>query len=106
MPRTALRHYEPDNATFPRVERYGLLRVEHHASDWILQLHVLREHGVALASPSPEMLIDPIGAADLRRAARETLHEWWEAKLVDSTLLQEPGYQAYAVLTMCRILIR
>ncbi|MDT8306709.1 MAG: DUF4111 domain-containing protein [Anaerolineae bacterium] len=100
----ALRRYDPDNAVFPHVERYGLLRVEQHDSAWILQLHVLREHGIAIAGPLAHTLIDPIPTADLRRAARETLSEWWAPKLEDTSLLLEPGYQAYAVFTMCRIL--
>jgi hypothetical protein len=100
----ALRRYDPDNAVFPHVERFGALQVEHHDSAWILQLHVLREHGITLAGPAPTTLIDPISPAELHRATRETLHEWWTPKLEESSLLYEPGYQAYAVLTMCRIL--
>lgn len=100
----ALRRYDPANARFPHVERYGALRVEQHESDWVLQLHVLREHGVTLAGPSPRALIDPIDAADLRRASRETLRQWWLPQLDDTQRLEERGYRAYGIVTMCRIL--
>jgi hypothetical protein len=104
FPLAAVRCYDPGNAGYPHVERYGKLRVEQHDSDWILQLHVLREHGVALAGPAPRTLIDPIDAADLRRASRETLRQWWLPQLDDTHRLEESGYRAYGILTMCRIL--
>jgi hypothetical protein len=103
FPLTALRRYDPADACYPHVERQGRLRVEQHDSDWILQTYILRGHGVVLFGPAPDTLIDPISAADLRRASRETLQRWWLPQLDDTHRLQQSGYQAYAILTMCRI---
>lgn len=104
FPLAALRRYDPADACYPHVERHGALRVEQHESDWILQMHVLREHGVALFGPAPDTLIAPINPDDLRRASRDILHVWWLPQLEDTHRLQASGYQTYAILTMCRIL--
>lgn len=104
FPLAALRRYDPANACYPHVERQGALRVEQHQRDWILQLHVLREHGVALAGPAPDRLIDPISPDDLRCAAGDILQIWWLPQVEDTHRLQKSGYQTYAILTMCRIL--
>jgi hypothetical protein len=104
LPQGALRRHDPAGAYYPALRVDGSFDVDGHGPDWVLQLHVLREHGVALAGPPPESLIDPAGPDDLRRAARATLREWWAPKLADPALLQTREYQAYAVLTMCRAL--
>lgn len=104
VPRQTLRRYDPEDA--PRAQlNEGRFYVARHASDWVIQRHVLREHGVALAGPRPSTLIDPVLPDDLRGAVRGILREWWEPMLLDPAwLLRGDEYQAYAVLTMCRAL--
>jgi hypothetical protein len=104
VPVQALRRYDPVNAHHPALRVDGTFAVDHHGVDWPIQLHVLREHGIALAGPRPATLIDPIAPDDLRRATLGVLHAWWVPKLDDPTLLRSAEYQAYAILTMCRIL--
>lgn len=65
---------------------------------------MLREHGITLFGPDPKSFIDPVPEQDLKRATLDTLHSWWEPMLADSARLQDRQYQAYAVLTMCRML--
>lgn len=101
--RAALRRYDPDNAVFPHIERGGRLRVEQHESDWLIQCHTLRRCGVALAGPPPHTLLDPISAATLRQAVLDLLW-WWDLQLEDTSRVAQSGYQAYAILTMCRML--
>ena len=103
VPRQALRHYDPAAAVYPHIERGGALRVEQHHSDWIVQRHVLREKGFAVAGPPPHTLLDPIPPATLRQAVLDLLW-WWELQLEDTSRVEQSGYQAYAILTMCRIL--
>lgn len=104
IPRPALRRYNPAGARHPHVERgSSALGVEQHDSDWVINRYVLREHGVVVAGPDPETMIEPIGPDELRHAVRNLLW-WWELQLEDSTRLEKDGYQAYAVLTMCRVL--
>jgi len=87
----------------PHIERGGELRVERHDSDWIIQRYIIREHGLTLAGLDPKYLIDPIGAEDLQCAVLDLLG-WWDMQLADPARLRENVYQAYAILTMCRIL--
>ena len=82
----------------------GSFGVDVHGSDWIIQRHLIREKGVALAGPPPQTLIDPVHPDEIRQAARGILHEWWLPQLDDPFRLQSRQYQAYAVLTMCRAL--
>ncbi len=105
IPRDALRRRDPAQARHPRIDREGRqLTLEPHDSDWVIQRFILRAHGVVLAGQSPDTLIDPVSPHDLRRAVIELVREWWVPMCDDPTRLHYPGYQAYAVLTMCRIL--
>ncbi len=104
IPQPALRRYDPAHACHPHIERGGRLRAEQHDTDWVVQRHVLREHGVVVAGPALHTLIDPVAPDELRLAVLELLHGWWAPMLRDSARLHHAGYQAYAVLTMCRVL--
>ena len=105
IPVQALRRYRQDQANHPHIDRGGSgLAVEPHASDWVFQRHILREHGVTLAGPPPQTLIDPVSPDELRAAVLSLLNEWWPPMLQTPSRLQHGGYQMYAVLTMCRAL--
>jgi len=104
IPLAALRRYDPANAEHPHLSVGGGLRVEHHDAGGVILRHILREWGIVLAGPPPSTLIDPVTPADLRRAVVDLFHSWWAPVLDDSTRIHPPAYQAYAVLTMCRIL--
>ena len=102
---SALRRYDPTDVLHPHIDRGGsALIVEQHDADWVIQRYSLRKHGVTLAGPPIETLIDPISSEDLRQAVSMILHEWWEPMTHDPIRLQHDGYHTYAVLSMCRIL--
>jgi hypothetical protein len=103
IPRRALRRYDPRDAEYPALRVDGSFAVDFHGSDANLQRWVLREHGIVLYGPDPRTLLDPISAAQLRESASGILREWWLPQLDDPHRLYSPEYQAYAVLTMCRI---
>jgi predicted nucleotidyltransferase len=103
IPRDALRRYDPAGPPYPTLNE-GRFYVAPHGSDWIIQRHIIREHGVTLAGPAPHTLIDPVQPDDLRRAVRGILAEWWAPMLDNPAWLRSDEYQAYAVLTMCRAL--
>lgn len=104
LPRGAVRRWDPDWPPFPSLRADGSFDLDRHGPDWPIQLHVVREHGIALCGSPPRDLIDPVAPGDLRRAARDILEAWWVPQLADSRRLQASEYRAYAVLTMCRIL--
>ena len=104
IPQQGLRRYDPACARYPWLGVDGHFAVEQFDHGWVIQLHLLREHGLVLAGPDLAILIDPISPGDLRGAQRAMLQEWWEPQLQDHTRLRSREYQAYAVLTMCRAL--
>jgi hypothetical protein len=104
IPKAALRCYDSQNAVHPALRVDGSFDLDFHASDWIIQRWLIRQHALTLAGPDPRSLIDPIQPAELRQAARGILRQWWAPMLDDSSRLGSSEYQAYAVLTMCRIL--
>jgi hypothetical protein len=67
---------------------------------------VLRECGIALIGPPPIELVGPIGIEDVREASRRDLIEEWLPKVSDPASLADSHLQAYATLTLCRILHR
>ncbi len=103
VPQQALRRYDPTDPPRPQINE-GRFYLGRHGSDWIIQRHILREHGVIVAGPTISTFIDPVGQDDLRRAVQGILREWWEPMLHDPSWLRGSEYQAYAVLTMCRAL--
>lgn len=104
IPQAALRRYDPAWVDYPALSTGGSFGVDKHGSDWIIQRHLLRERGIAVAGPPINTLIDPVAPDALRWASRETLREWWQPQLTDSFRILSDEYQAYAILTMCRIL--
>lgn len=104
IPREALRRYDPERAWHPALRVDGSFGVDWHASDWIIQRHVIREHGITVEGPPLDSLIDPVTPDELRHAAAGILREWWAPMLDDPARLHSSEYQAYAVLTMCRSL--
>ncbi len=104
IPRGALRRYNPDAAPCPCLNE-GKFNLARHGSDWIIQRHILREHGVAVTGPALQTMIDPVQPGELRRAVLGELREWW-APMLDHPdhRLRGSEYQAYAALTMCRAL--
>lgn len=104
IPQHALRRYDPADDVHPALGTGGYFHRMLHGNGWILQRHVVREYGIALAGAEPKSLIDPITPDELRAAAKGILVEWWQPMLQDIARLDDDEYQAYAVLTMCRIL--
>jgi predicted nucleotidyltransferase len=104
IPQKALRRYDPMADSHPALGTGGHFQMMQHGSGWILQRYVAREYGITLAGEPIKALIDPLTATELRAAARDILLEWWLPLLNDMSRLMDAEYQAYAVLTMCRIL--
>ena len=78
--------------------------LSNYGGEWILERHVLREHGIVIAGPPIQNLIDPIHPNEIRQATLQILNEWWLPMFQDTSRLKSDEYQAYAILTMCRIL--
>ncbi len=104
IPLDALRRYDRTNATHAYIDRDAShLRWEHLDVDWIIHRHVLYHHGITLAGPPIQTLIDPISTSELCQAVQDLLTVWWVPMIEDPGKLQHEGYRMYAILTMCRM---
>lgn len=103
LPLAYLRRFDPAAPPCPQINE-GRFYSAVHGSDWIIQRHILREQGVALAGPPLRPLIDPVPPAEIRQGVRGILQEWWAPMLEDPAFLERREYQAFSVLTMCRAL--
>jgi predicted nucleotidyltransferase len=105
IPRAAFRRYDYGDRHHPHIDR-GVgerLTVRQFDEDWIVQRYVLYQHGITVAGPDVRTLLDPVTADALNSAVRIILDSWWCPMLDDPIKLLHLGYQAYAVLSMCRM---
>jgi hypothetical protein len=105
IPQELIRRHHSGTAPCPTVNE-GRFYVADLGSDWIIQRHIVRQHGVVLAGPDPKTLIDRVSPDEIRRAVKGVLEEWWFPMLDDPSWLADRGgeYRAFAILTMCRAL--
>lgn len=103
IPQPALRRHDPAQVPYPRIERGEELRVHKYDSGNIIQRYLLREYSIPLAGPPIQGWIDPVHPDDLRRDVAAILQEWLVPLRDDPVSLRHRGYQAYIVLTICRM---
>jgi hypothetical protein len=104
IPLRALRRYDPADNEHPTIGMDWAFGIGPHKTNWIIERHILREHGRALYGPPPRDLIDPVGPDALRATTREILLGFWAEQLHGPEWLRTRAYQAFAILTMCRAL--
>lgn len=102
VPRRMFRRWTADHAPCPFVERDSFTVTQQGSA--VVQRHILHRHGVVVAGPSPPMLLEPVGADELRSALREMLERWWRPLLDDPAWLTQSQKQPFAILTLCRTL--
>jgi len=101
-----IRRWDPALAQHANIERGEGERLKMIRLDqtWDVHRYILRKQGITLAGPAPDTLIDPVGSAQLERAALCGLSGWATHVLDDEELIHFRGYQSYVVLTLCRML--
>ncbi len=104
LPLQAFRNFNPASIPFPTIGMGGRYGLKHKGIEHAIQRCLLREDGIALAGPEPSTFIDPVEPEELRKEVLDLLHGWWKPRLDDPIRMKRRGYQAYAVLTMCRTL--
>jgi Aminoglycoside adenylyltransferase, C-terminal domain len=105
FPVAMLRRHDPSGDPAPTVGVDWDLGPGRPGPTWVLDRWVTREHGVIVTGPDPRELIDPIAPGELQAAVRASmLGDWAErvAEGADVAWLRPRGYQAFAILTMCR----
>ncbi|NIS83394.1 MAG: DUF4111 domain-containing protein [Anaerolineales bacterium] len=103
VPKAIIRRHVSDHPPVPMLNE-GKFYTASLGGDWVLQRKMLRNSNRAISGPLLYDLIDPVSPDDLKSAMLEVIDEWWEPMLDNPSRLQDPGYQPYAVLSMCRTL--
>lgn len=106
IPLAALRRYDPAanvHVTLERGEGQALCRMKHDR-DGVVHRHILRQEGISLLGPPPQELVDPVSLEDLRTAMQFFLDGWLAHLHKTPEEVRSRGYQAYLVLTVCRVL--
>ena len=103
FPRYVLRRFEQWHL-FPSIGADWDFDVTGQGPEGVIQRHILREQGIVLSGPPLADLIDPVSADQIRQATYQLLVGWWVPILTNPAYVTSSEYQAYAVLTMCRML--
>jgi hypothetical protein len=92
-PRRELLYLDHGSTTFERSDHDHYLAV----------LWTLRERGVVLDGPDPKGLVPPVPPEALRAEVRATMGAWAARIFGDPTEMTTRWYQAFAVLSYCRM---
>lgn len=103
IPKAGLRRFNPAAPPIPHLNE-GRFYVAQHGSDWIIQRQVIREGGVVVFGEPAKDLIDPVLPDDVRRAVLGIMREWWTPMLDEPSFFERSDYQAFGIITMCRVL--
>ena len=77
-----------------------------YGNEWLINRYVLQECGIPLVGPPFRHLTPPLGIEPVRAASRRDLFAEWLPQVDDPRFLPDSHHEAYATLTMCRILHR
>lgn len=103
VPRALIRRHDPAHPPVPTINEAQFYMAP-LGSDWVFQRKTLRESECVISGPSLRAEIDPVSSEDLKAALLDIIDGWWEPMLAEPSRLQAPGYQPFAVLSMCRML--
>ena len=103
VPQALIRRHDPAHPPVPTINE-GKFYLGQLGSDWIFQRDTLRKWECILSGPSLREWIDPVSSEDMRAAILDIIDGWWEPMLAEPSRLRDPGYQPFAVLSMCRML--
>lgn len=89
------RPYFGEGTFYPKAQ-YG--------NEWLINNYLLYKHGINLAGPDIKKIIKPINICDVQKANLKDLIQEWKPKIKDPKYLNNPHYQSYLILNLCRIL--
>lgn len=88
------RPYYSEGIFYPQAD-YG--------NEWIINLYLLFNYGRTVYGTDFKTLVQPIKIEDVQQACIRDLHKEWEPKLSEPEWLNNPHYQSYLVMNLCRI---
>jgi hypothetical protein len=104
FPKEVLRHYDQSGKPLWYLDHgsQSLVRSDH--CNTVVVRWTVREHGIALAGPSPATLVDPIPVEVLRQDILATIRDWGQEILAEPERFNNRFYQTFIVLSYCRML--
>lgn len=103
-PRDMLHNILPPEQPRPYVGEGTFYAEAGYGNEWIINLYLLYQHGIALLGPDFKTLVDPIDIVEVQKAAVRDLFREWVPKISDLAWLDNSHYQSYIILNLCRIL--
>jgi predicted nucleotidyltransferase len=104
FPKNLLRDYTQRSQPLWYLDNGHRTLIPDQHDNTIVVRWVVREHGVLLAGPDPETLVDPIPVAALRQEILEGMNSWGVQILENPQIINNRFYQTFAVLHYCRLL--
>ena len=104
FPKDALRRFVPNAPLLWYLDNCSSALILSNHDDTQVVRWVTREHGLVLAGPAPDTLIEPVSEEELKREVRNTMREWGEEILAAPDQMNNRWYQSFAVLSYCRML--
>jgi predicted nucleotidyltransferase len=99
-----LKRPDPLRTPLPYLDNTARAMIRSDHCNKALVRWTLREHGIALAGPDPKTLVDPVSPDDLRSETSRSMGDWLTEILAEPEVLNNRWYQAFAVVSPCRML--
>ncbi|MEP7294100.1 MAG: aminoglycoside adenylyltransferase domain-containing protein, partial [Chloroflexota bacterium] len=103
LPIALLDHILPPQAPRPYTGEGIFYPEAGYGNEWIINLYLQYEHGITLVGTEFKLLTAPIAIGEVQKACIRDLFREWEPKLKTPEWLDNPHYQSYLVLNLCRI---
>jgi hypothetical protein len=75
-----------------------------YGNEWLINVAMLYEYGTTLFGKDFKKIVTRLDYAAVRQASARDLFDEWVPKIEDPDYLDNPHYQSYVILNVCRIL--
>lgn len=103
VPRNMLFEVKPPNEPRPYAGEGKFYQEALYGNEWLINNYWLDRCGVALLGPEFKTLIRAIDITEVKKACRKDLEAEWVPKVNNEEYMDNPHYQAYLVVNLCRI---
>lgn len=103
-PQAMLANVLPPNEPRPYYGEATFYPAAQYGNEWIINNYWLCTASIALTGASFTTLLPNVDMADVQQASLRDLFREWEPKLREPEWLDNPHYQTYLVVNLCRIL--
>jgi predicted nucleotidyltransferase len=103
VPRKMLFEVRPPIEPRPYVGEGKFYQEALYGNEWLINNYWLHRCGIALVGPEFRTLVKSIDMTEVRKACQCDLETEWLPKINNRDYLNNPHYQAYFVVNLCRI---